>query len=147
MSARGDILNLIYRYAELMDAGDFPGIGQMFSHARITVEGSNTILEGTDAVTTAYVTSARLYPDTNTPKTKHLITNVIVEVDDEAETAWSRSYFTVLQAVEDELALQPILAGRYHDSFVHTDGAWRFESMHIIWDLLGDLSSHLSELP
>jgi hypothetical protein len=41
-----------------------------------------------------------------TPRTKHVTTNVAIEVDEEAGTAVSRSYFTALQALPD-LALQP----------------------------------------
>ena len=54
--------------------------------------------------------------DDGTPRTKHVTTNVVIEVDAEAGTAVSRSYFTVLQALPD-LALQPIVSGRYQDRF------------------------------
>jgi 3-phenylpropionate/cinnamic acid dioxygenase small subunit len=145
MGARGEILNLIYRYAELMDSGDFAGIGALFEDGQITLEGSSTVLIGAQQVTEAYVTSAHLYPDTGTPKTRHVITNVIVEVSDDGRTASSRSYFIVLQAVEGQLPLQPILAGRYRDTFACVDGTWRFRTMHITWDLLGDLSAHLMQ--
>jgi hypothetical protein len=37
--------------------------------------------------------------DDGTPRTKHVITNMIIEADDAAGTAAARSYFTVLQAV------------------------------------------------
>jgi hypothetical protein len=52
-----------------------------------------------------------IYED-GTPRTKHVTTNVAIEVDEEAGTAVSRSYFTALQALPD-LALQPIVSGRY----------------------------------
>jgi hypothetical protein len=41
-----------------------------------------------------------------TPRTTHVTTNPAIEVDDEAGTAVSRSYFTALQALP-ELALHP----------------------------------------
>jgi hypothetical protein len=44
--------------------------------------------------------------DDGTPRTKHITTNLAIEVDEEAGTAVSRSYFTALQALPD-LALQP----------------------------------------
>jgi 3-phenylpropionate/cinnamic acid dioxygenase small subunit len=142
MSAHNEITNLIYSYAELMDAGDFEAIADMFEHTVITVEGVDSVVEGRDAVFHAYSSSSQTYDD-NTPKTKHVITNVIVDVDESAGTATSRSYFTVLQAVPNRLPLQPILAGRYRESFEHVDGAWRKATMHIIWDLVGDLSAHM----
>jgi 3-phenylpropionate/cinnamic acid dioxygenase small subunit len=142
MSAHDEITNLIFTYAERMDAGDFAAIADMLAHTTISVEGVDSVVRGRDAILQAYLSSAQTYDD-NTPKTKHVITNVIVDVDEAAGAATSRSYFTVLQAVPDRLPLQPVLAGRYRESFEHVDGAWRMATMHIIWDLIGDLSAHM----
>jgi hypothetical protein len=70
------------------------------------------------------------------------MTNPIVEVDEDAGTGTARSYFTVLQQVDD-LPLQPVIAGRYRDEFERADGGWRFTHRHMICDLFGDLSHHL----
>ena len=75
------------------------------------------------------------------PRTKHVITNVTVEVATDRATAAARSYFTVLQALPD-LPLQPIIAGRYHDRFARDAGGWYFSEREIIVDLTGDLSRH-----
>ena len=72
----------------------------------------------------------------------HCITNVTVDVDDSATVASARSYFTVLQAVDD-FPLQPIIAGKYHDRFEKIDGTWRFRERIIHPDLIGDLSRHM----
>ena len=82
--------------------------------------------------------------DDGTPRTKHVITNVAIEVDDQAGTAVSRSYFTVLQEVPN-LALQPIVAGRYHDRFERRDGRWRFVEKRVMSELVGDVSRHLRD--
>jgi 3-phenylpropionate/cinnamic acid dioxygenase small subunit len=142
MSAHNEITNLMFHYAELMDAGDFEAIADLFAHTVISVEGVEGTVEGRDNILAAYSGASKTYED-GTPKTKHVITNVIVEVDEAAGTAASRSYFTVLQAVPDVIALQPILAGRYRDTFELVDGTWRKTTMHLIWDLSGDLSAHL----
>jgi 3-phenylpropionate/cinnamic acid dioxygenase small subunit len=82
------------------------------------------------------------YPD-GTPRTKHVTTNVIVEVEPGGDRAAARSYYTVLQQVEGG-ALQPVVAGRYHDRFERVDGAWRFaERDYTLVDLVGDVSRHL----
>ena len=60
----------------------------------------------------------------------------------DGDTATSRCYYTVLQQT-DVLALQPIIAGRYHDRFERIDGGWRFADRLIFSDLIGDLSQHL----
>ncbi len=77
-----------------------------------------------------------------TPRTKHVTTNVAIEVDEEAGTAVSRAYFTVLQALPG-LALQPIVSGRYRDRFERSDGQWRFTERRVRVDLVGDVSRHL----
>ena len=71
------------------------------------------------------------------------MTNVMVDVADDGETASSRSYFTVLQAVPGELALQPVIAGRYRHTYARLDGRWEVATMHITIDLVGDLGHHM----
>jgi len=39
--------------------------------------------------------------------------------------------------------LQPIIVGRYHDTFRQIDGEWQFARRHLFTDLIGDLSNHL----
>jgi 3-phenylpropionate/cinnamic acid dioxygenase small subunit len=136
------VTELIYTYAERLDAGDFEGLADLFTHAELTTEGIDRVSRGRDQVLALYANWTRRYPDDGTPKTKHVMTNVIVDVVEEAGSAATRSYFTVLQAVPGALALQPIVAGRYRDRFERVDGKWRFTSMHIIIDLMGDLSQH-----
>jgi 3-phenylpropionate/cinnamic acid dioxygenase small subunit len=80
--------------------------------------------------------------DDGTPRTKHVTTNLAIEVDEEGGTARSRSYFTALQALPD-LALQPIVSGRYHDCFERHNGQWRFVERRVRTDLVGDVSRHL----
>jgi hypothetical protein len=133
---------LVFAYAERIDAGDFEGVADLFAAGRITVEGTDAVRAGRDDVLEMYRRSTRIYEDTGTPKTKHLTTNLVIEMDEGAGAAQARSYFTVLQATPD-LALQPVIAGRYHDRFEREGGTWRFAERHMICDLFGDLSHHL----
>ena len=84
--------------------------------------------------------------DDGTPRTRHLVTNVVIEVDYQAGTAGARSYFTALQALPG-LALQPIASGRYRDRFGRRDGQWRFLERRVSVDLVGDVSHHLRRAP
>lgn len=137
------IPKLIALYAERIDAGDFAGVAELFAHATVTAEGNDAVHEGTDQVQAMYEGWTRRYDD-GTPRTKHVTTNLVLDVDEEKGTATCRSYFTVLQQT-DTLALQPIIAGRYHDRFERVDGSWRFARRHMITDLVGDLSQHLTQ--
>ena len=136
------ITKLVYTYAERIDAGDFAGVAEVFAHATLTFEGFGDAVSGAPAVQALYERTTRRYED-GTPRTKHVMTNVMVDVDDDGLTARSRSYFTVLQAVPGALALQPVIAGRYRHTYTCRDGQWEFASMHIIIDLVGDLGHHM----
>jgi 3-phenylpropionate/cinnamic acid dioxygenase small subunit len=135
------ITKLIYTYAERIDDGDFAGVGELFAHATLTFEGFGDAVSGRDAIQALYTRSTRRYED-GTPRTKHVMTNVMVDVHDDA-TARSRSYFTVLQAVPGALALQPVIAGRYRHTYELVDSGWRVATMHITIDLVGDLGHHM----
>jgi SnoaL-like domain len=113
------IENLIAMYAELVDHGDFAGLGALLADATFT--GGARPVSGQDAIEKMFGDTLIVYDD-GTPRTKHITTNVAIEVDEEEGTAASRSYFTALP----DLALQPIASGRYHDRFEHRDGRWRY---------------------
>ena len=136
------ITRLIYTYAERIDVGDFAGIAELFEHATLTFEGFSDAINGRESIERLYTRSTRRYED-GTPKTKHVMTNVVVDVAEDGATAASRSYFTVLQAVPGELALQPVIAGRYRHTYHKVDGHWRVATMHVIIDLTGDLAHHM----
>jgi hypothetical protein len=134
------IQNLVHRYAELIDLGDFGALGQLLGQAEIGSGDHPGFLAGPEAVEAMFTSTTRLYPD-GTPGTKHVTTNLIVDIDDDAGTAACRSYFTVFQAVP-ALPLQPIVAGRYHDRFVRDGSTWRFAERRFFIDLVGDVSVH-----
>ena len=138
-SSHRAIENLIAKYAELVDDGDFAGVGALLADATFT--GSAGSVTGRDAIEKMLRDSLIVYDD-GTPRTKHVTTNVAIEVDEEAGTAVSRAYFTALQAAPD-LALQPIVSGRYQDRFARRDGEWRFVERRVRTDLVGDVSHHL----
>jgi 3-phenylpropionate/cinnamic acid dioxygenase small subunit len=137
-----EITRLLYTYAERIDAGDFAGVAEVFAHATLTFEGFGEAVSGQDTIRSLYERTTRRYED-GTPRTKHVMTNVLVDVADDGVSATSRSYFTVLQAVPGALALQPVIAGRYRNAYECVEGRWRFASVHIIIDLMGELGHHM----
>ncbi|MDN3354756.1 nuclear transport factor 2 family protein [Actinomadura sp. DC4] len=139
MSSHRAIEHLIVSYAELVDAGDFAGVGALLASAAFI--GSGGQVTGGDAIEAMFRDTLVVYDD-GTPRTKHVTTNIAVDVDEETGTATSRAYFTVLQAVPG-LPLQPIVAGRYHDEFSRRDRRWIFTSRRVHVDLTGDVSHHL----
>lgn len=139
-----EIENLLYLYAERIDGGDLEGVADLFQHGRILPSPDaprEVSFEGREGVLAMYQAATRLYDD-GTPKTRHVTSNAIIEVDEAAGTARSRSYYTVFQKT-DVLPLQPIICGHYHDTFQKIDGSWWFETRTMFIDLMGDLSQHL----
>jgi hypothetical protein len=136
-----EISNLVFRYAELVDLGDFAGVGDLFRYARVTSNVSEDVRDGADGMRRQLEEWTRRYGD-GTPHTKHLTTNLIIDVDEEKGTARCRSYYCVFQQVE-ALPLQPIVAGRYQDEFRRIDGVWWFTKRHYINELVGEVSAHL----
>jgi 3-phenylpropionate/cinnamic acid dioxygenase small subunit len=138
------IAALIYTYAERLDAGDLEGVAQLFAQATLRSDVHAEVLQGSEQALELYRNTVALYD--GKPWTKHLITNLIIEVDAASGTAAARSYYTVLQA-RPELPLQIIIAGRYHDRFARLAGEWCFTDRLFFVDLLGDLRFHLRHNP
>jgi 3-phenylpropionate/cinnamic acid dioxygenase small subunit len=138
-SSHRAIENLIAAYAELVDDGDFAGLGVLLADATFT--GSGASVSGRDAIERMFQDTLIVYAD-GTPRTQHITSNVAIEIDEQTDTAVSRSYVTVLQALPG-LPLQPVAAGRYRDRFERRAGQWRFVERRVRINLVGDVSHHL----
>ena len=136
------IENLIYTYADRIDAGDLEGVAELYRDAESVARADESRRAGYDEVPEIYQMCCRIYPATGTPMTKHITTNVIIELDASGQSAAARAYFTVMQAT-DKLPLQAIISGRYRDSFSKRGDQWQFSRREMHVDLLGDCSAHL----
>jgi 3-phenylpropionate/cinnamic acid dioxygenase small subunit len=137
---RADIARIVHRYAELLDAGDFDAVAALFTRADWIGAGG---VEGHGATYARRQYDAVVVRSDGTPGTRHLITNLVVDVvgDRDRDRAAARSSFVVLQDA------RPILAGRYHDQFRRDDGGWYLTSRTFHADLFGDLSRHYRSGP
>ncbi len=143
---RAAITELLYRYAELIDAGDFDGVGNLL--ARAAFGGPHTpTATGAQNIAGLFAMTTKRFAD-GTPRTRHLVLNPVVEID--GDTATARSTFCVVQATE-RVPLQPIVVGRYYDKFAR-DGQDRFARDQQGWhftervahvEMTGDVSDHL----
>lgn len=145
------IRRIILTYPERVDRGDFAGVGDLLAGVKFggasgrrapAVPDSELQSRTAAEVEEMYRASVILYPD-GLPHTKHLITNVDIDLADDLQSARSLCYYTVLQAVGD-FPLQIIIAGRYQDEFTQTDGTWKLTARREYSDLVGDLSRHVT---
>ncbi len=144
MNSAIEITNLLYRYNEFIDKGDLAGAAGMFKDAKLKLRGYDG-LQGFAEVLPMLQHVVIIYPD-GTPRTKHVVTNPIIEIDEEAGKADTRSQYTVFQATED-IPMQVIAAGSYHDSFERVDGKWRFSYRdYTLFNMAGNISGHLKNI-
>jgi 3-phenylpropionate/cinnamic acid dioxygenase small subunit len=149
--ASDQIRNLIHRYAEAVDGGRFEVLSELFAHASLrfalgTGEAQRT-MPG-HAAEAMYRAGIILYSD-GTPRTRHVVTNTIIEVDEAAGRATARSYNTTLQQVPGH-PIEIIATAKYEDTFERVDGMWRFTQRLIrsssidgvARDFIGDMSRH-----
>jgi len=141
VAAGDEVRNLLGEYCERIDAGDFVGVGALFEHGALADDSGRELARGAEAVAAFYAAGTLLHD--GSPRTKHLVTNTVLDVDDTERRATARSSYLVLQQVGSG-PLQPIITGRYHDSFERRDGAWRFVERRFFVDLVGDLGAHLA---
>jgi hypothetical protein len=139
--ASTEIARLVHLYADRIDAGDFDGVADLLAHATVTMGGHVVARSDRAAVLAVYESTTRRYED-GTPHTRHVVTNLVVDVDESAGVASAASTFTVYQALPG-FPLQAIIVGRYRDRFAREHGAWRFAAREIVPELYGDLSRHL----
>ena len=138
------ITKLIYTYAERIDAGDFAGVGELFAHATLTFEGFGDAVTGQDAIAALYGRTTRRYED-GTPRTKHVMTNVMVDVDDDGDARRLGAGRTSrccrpCPARWPSSRSSPAATGTPTSGWTRSGAS---TTMHIIIDLVGDLGHHM----
>jgi hypothetical protein len=144
IEARDAIYGLMNEYCLRIDAGDLEGFARLFEHGTWQVLGDPG---GGDTGTAAVLTTLQnviLYD--GKPRTRHMMTNVQIDVNRADSQATAQCYITVFQSVPPDFPLQAIFSGHYHDEFERVAGAWRFTRRDISPDLVGDLSRHRADM-
>ena len=142
--AKEAITRLMNEYCYRIDGGDLEGFASLFEHASFGIVGDpNGPSVGKEGVL-AMLENVTLYD--GKPQTKHVLSNVQIELAPNGQEATAQSYLIVFQALPPDFPMQPIFGGHYYDHFVKRDGDWRFASREISADLLGDLSRHRADM-
>jgi hypothetical protein len=117
---------LSIEYARAVDFRDYDNFVELFAeHAVLDVGGR---LEGKAAISSSIM--RRPY----TVRTRHVITNIFVEVQD-SHHARGVSYLTLYRHVGEQsaqrgpvLSIRPTAVGHFEDQYVKLDTGWRFQS-------------------
>jgi ketosteroid isomerase-like protein len=137
MSDEQEIKNLLFRYAELLNTGDFDAVGALFRDGTVRIDGNPNAYSGAEAVAGMYRSTTNVPEDR--PDSLLYTTNVQIEITGDRATC--HSYFQALH--QREGAIIVVVGGRYHDQLVKREGQWSFAERLMFVDLLGDLGEHL----
>lgn len=137
------IKTLIHRYPQHADKGEFDDVGRLLGDVVMSEIGHEPAFRarGAEEFAAMYKRTVRRFPERNTPRTRHLIGNIVIE-DDGPGRARAESYVVVFQQT-DTLPLQAVVAGTYFDRFALVDGTWRMTERIEDMELTGNLSEHV----
>ena len=133
MSAQKKITDLMNLYCTAIDSGDLKTFDRLFANATWVAEGR---VPGPESMSNMI-----LYED-GTPRTKHVITNLTLDIDEAAGSASGHCYVTVYQQTT-EFPLQAIFVGEYYDTFSLSAQGWGCTRRKIRHSLIGNMRAHL----
>jgi hypothetical protein len=149
VEARLAIEKIMFTYAEGIDLGDIETVAELFANGAIVLP-DGTEVRGQSAVFDSYADMVMFYDDDEnivpyqrnacSPRTRHVVTNLIYDFDDAVTLANVRSYFTVYQTLGG--TNQVIAGGRYADRFENSGKGWFIATRTIHFDNMGDMSRH-----
>jgi uncharacterized protein (TIGR02246 family) len=120
---RQEIAQLIVEYGHLLDTHDLVGYSNLFAKDGEWIggfgraKGPAAIL----AMMNKYIGTAPFDP--RNVKGFHLLTNIVVHLDGDHATAWSRIVYMV-RTKDDKPA--PAMGGHYDDVLIRENGHWKF---------------------
>jgi hypothetical protein len=120
---RQQIAQLIVEYGHLLDTHDLVGYSQLFARNGEWVGGFGTA-KGPAAILAMmrkYIGTAAYDP--RNVKGFHLLTNIVIHLNGDRATAWSRIVYMV-RAKDDKPA--PAMGGHYDDQLIRENGHWKF---------------------
>lgn len=142
LSIESEIHRLLATYVHNLDDGKIEANAALLADARFHV--GDAVVTGNDEIARFFRTNVQHHAD-GTPRTWHALSNTLIDIETPTR-ARAVSYFTVHQELPG-LHLQPIVAGRYEDTFELRDGTWRFASRAVNARLVGELGHHVGASP
>ena len=119
--ARDEITALVHGYAELLDRGDVDGVLVLFARATWRSAATGTVLRTREELRAVY---SALVPADGPIRTRHLMHNLVIVLDDGADDARARCSYTVLEGGEPGTPVRILLVGRYEDEYRRDSDGW-----------------------
>lgn len=134
-----EVHRLLATYVHNLDDGKIAENADLLAHTRFQV--ADAVVVGRDEIARFFKSNVQHHED-GTPRTWHALSNILIDVVSPT-SAKAVTYFTVHQELPG-LPLQPIVTGRYIDTFELVDGAWRYATRWVQPRLIGELSRHVA---
>ncbi|WEK02975.1 MAG: nuclear transport factor 2 family protein [Candidatus Devosia phytovorans] len=130
-----EITNLQHEFIETLDQRDYAGLAAMFSNGTLVIARPDLAEppSATGEPAVAQMLATTLPPPMATAFGRHIASNLIIEIDEDAGTATARMYTAAYLVVEGRPA-HFLGAGRHQHRFVRNDGVWEFAEKVITGD-------------
>jgi SnoaL-like domain len=129
---RLDIQQLVVEYGHLLDTHDLVGYSNLFAKDGEWIGGFGTA-KGPAAILAMmnkYIGTAPYDPAH--VNGFHLLTNIVVHLDGDHATAWSRIVYMVRNKDNKP---SPALGGHYDDTLVRENGKWKFQRRVVMMEI------------
>jgi hypothetical protein len=126
------VANIVGGFAHRIDARDFEAVAELLAHCTYRSNGIDYEVAGQADLAAFYERAVDFMnerwagdpDDAETVRTKHVFTNLVIDVDDEAGRASCDYYGTVFSS-SDAKPLEARWQGTYHDRFERHGDRWR----------------------
>lgn len=139
LEAEDAIRRLIFAYCAGIDSGNLDDTARLFSDGTWYLNEESP-LTGFDEVSRFLNDNVILYG--GVPGTRHTVSNIVVDLDDDRTSARARSYVIVFQTVPGRPP-HIMFQGAYDDTFALGSKGWHFHERRIRTDGTGDMTLHL----
>jgi 3-phenylpropionate/cinnamic acid dioxygenase small subunit len=133
---RGEIHDLLARFAHCLDAGEFDRLEGMFAEdATFAVEPDPGIvpacIDGSSAIRAAFEARRASYADQ--AQRRHVVSTIVVD-EISADRAHARSFLTIISTPSEGGAIELRGSGVYDDVFARSEQGWRFAERRLTLD-------------
>jgi hypothetical protein len=139
LAAEDEITRLLFAYCTGIDTGRLDDTAELFAKGTWYLNPDSP-LSGADEVAAFLNESVILYD--GVPATRHVVTNIRIDLAEDRRRASAQSYVIVFQSLPGEAPFV-MFQGAYDDTFAHDGSAWHFDVRRIRTDGTGDMSGHL----
>lgn len=116
------VTDMIQRYAQLNDAGDYYALAALFNHDASFARPSQPqeLIQGQDQILHSFLNRPKR-------KTRHMVSNITMKLHSETEVTVHSHIILFLANADHAEEFNQISVGGFHDQLVYIHGQWLFQ--------------------